>query len=68
MGGYDIFRSNRQPNGLWSTPANMGYPLNTPDDDTFFMPVNGGKAGYISKSRGNSENFGKEDIYKIILK
>jgi tetratricopeptide (TPR) repeat protein len=68
MGGYDIFRSDRQPNGLWSTPVNQGYPLNTPDDDTFFMPVNGGKAGYISRSRGTSENFGKEDIYKIIFK
>ena len=68
MGGYDVFRSDRQPNGLWSTPANLGYPLNTPDDDTFFTPVSGGKSGYISKARGTSENFGKEDIYKITFK
>jgi tetratricopeptide (TPR) repeat protein len=68
IGGYDIFRSDRQPNGLWSTPSNMGYPLNTPDDDTFFMPAEGGKAGYISRSGGTTENFGKEDIYRITFK
>lgn len=68
MGGYDIFRSDFQSNGLWSTPANLGYPVNTPDDDTFFMPVENGKAGYIARFRGTSENFGKEDIYKITFR
>jgi len=68
MGGYDIFRSDIQSNGLWSTPANLGYPVNTPDDDTFFMPEGNGNAGYISRFRGTSENFGKEDIYKITFR
>jgi tetratricopeptide (TPR) repeat protein len=68
MGGYDIFRADKQPNGLWSKPENLGYPLNTPDDDTFFMPTEKGKGGYVSKSRGPSENFGKEDIYKITFR
>jgi tetratricopeptide (TPR) repeat protein len=68
MGGYDIFRSDFQSNGLWSTPGNLGYPVNTPDDDTFFMPVENGKAGYIARFRGTSENFGKEDIYKITFR
>lgn len=68
MGGYDIFRSDLQPNGLWSTPANLGYPVNTPDNDTFFMPVENGRAGYISRFRGTSENYGKEDIYKITFR
>ena len=31
MGGYDIFRSDLQYNGLWSKPVNLGYPLYTPD-------------------------------------
>ncbi len=68
MGGYDIFRSDLQPNGLWSEPANLGYPLNTPDDDTFFAPVGKGETGYISKSKGTTENFGREDIYRITFK
>jgi hypothetical protein len=67
MGGFDIFRSDLQSNGLWSNPANLGYPLNTPDDNFFFMPVNDGNAGYISLFK-ESDGFGKEDIYKIIFK
>jgi hypothetical protein len=68
MGGYDLFSTDLQTNGLWSKPSNLGYPINTTDDDTFFMPVENGKSGYISKSRGASENLGKEDIYKITFR
>jgi hypothetical protein len=68
MGGYDIFRTELQTNGLWSVPANLGYPVNTPDDDTFFMPEDNGRSGYMARSRGTSENYGKEDIYKITFR
>ncbi len=67
IGGYDIFRSEMQSNGLWSNPQNLGYPLNTPDDNTFFMPVGNGKSGYISVYK-ESDGFGKEDIYKVTFK
>jgi hypothetical protein len=67
MGGFDIFRSDLQANGLWSEPVNLGYPLNTPDDNFFFMPVSNGKTGYISLFKEN-DGFGKEDIYKITFK
>jgi tetratricopeptide (TPR) repeat protein len=67
IGGYDFFRSDLQSNGLWNNPKNLGYPLNTPDDNIFFMPVDDGKSGYISIFK-DSGGFGKEDIYKITLK
>jgi hypothetical protein len=67
IGGYDIFRSDIQPNGIWSKPQNLGYPLNTPDDNIFFMPVGNGKSGYISIYKEN-EGLGKEDIYKVTFK
>jgi hypothetical protein len=38
MGGYDIFLSEKFPEGLWSPPENIGYPINTPDDDLFYFP------------------------------
>lgn len=47
MGGYDIFRSIRRGE-KWSTPENMGYPINTPDDDRFFSPINNGRNAYYS--------------------
>jgi hypothetical protein len=49
MGGYDIFRSDLDENGMWSTPVNVGYPLNTTDDDLFFNPLGKGDRGYYSK-------------------
>ena len=64
MGGYDLFRSDFQPNKLWNTPENLGYPLNTPDDDVFFMPVGNGRSGFYSVFN-ESEGAGKEDIYRI---
>ncbi|MCJ7821390.1 MAG: hypothetical protein MUP53_09310, partial [Bacteroidales bacterium] len=64
MGGYDIFKSELQSNGLWSNPKNLGYPLNTPDDNIFFCPTENGKEGYVSLTREN-EGAGKDDIYRI---
>ena len=49
MGGYDIFYSTLLDNGEWSVPLNVGYPLNTTDDDVFFNPKNEGYEGYIAK-------------------
>jgi hypothetical protein len=67
IGGYDLFRSDLQSNGLWSEPKNLGYPINTPDDDIFFMPTADGKSGYYSRFK-QTGGFGKEDIYKITFK
>jgi hypothetical protein len=67
IGGYDIFRSDLQSNQLWSKPSNLGYPVNTPDDNYFYSPAGNGSSGYYSIYK-ESEGFGKEDIYKINLK
>jgi tetratricopeptide (TPR) repeat protein len=67
IGGYDIFRSDMQANGLWNKPQNLGYPFNTPDDNIFFMPTGNGKSGFISLYR-DSDGFGREDIYRITFK
>ncbi len=63
MGGYDIFYSTLLENGEWSIPLNVGYPLNSTDDDVFFKPINAGYEGYYAKD--SPEGFGKQDIYRI---
>ena len=50
-------------NGEWSVPLNVGFPLNTTDDDVFFKPVNEGYEGYIAKEIPGG--FGKQDIYRV---
>ncbi len=47
MGGYDIFRSSRSGEG-WNDPENLGYPVNSTDDDKFFQPFNNDENGYYS--------------------
>jgi len=63
MGGYDIFYSTLLGNNEWSVPLNVGYPLNSTDDDVFFKPVNDGYQGYYAKE--SAGGFGKQDIYRI---
>jgi outer membrane protein OmpA-like peptidoglycan-associated protein len=62
MGGYDIFVSFRE-NNEWTEPENIGYPVNTPDDDVFFSVNSTGKRGYYSSV--DVEGFGKRDLYMI---
>lgn len=65
MGGFDIFRSERLENGRWSEPQNMGYPLNTPDDEVFFITDQTGSHGYYSAI--NDRGIGAKDICKVIF-
>jgi outer membrane protein OmpA-like peptidoglycan-associated protein/tetratricopeptide (TPR) repeat protein len=62
MGGYDIFRSDFE-NGHWTTPVNMGYPINTPEDDRFFTLNASGRYAYFSSFR--KDGFGLHDLYRI---
>jgi LPXTG-motif cell wall-anchored protein len=63
MGGYDVFYSTLLSDNKWSVPLNVGYPLNTTDDDVFFNPLNQGYQGYYAKE--SPGGYGKQDIYKI---
>ncbi|NVO83305.1 OmpA family protein [Hymenobacter terrestris] len=62
MGGYDIFKSVLE-NGKWSKPENLGWPINTPDDDVFFVISASGRHGYYSSFR--EDGLGGKDIYRI---
>jgi outer membrane protein OmpA-like peptidoglycan-associated protein len=62
MGGYDIFKSVYE-NGKWTEPENLGYPVNTPDDDVFFVISASGKHGYYASF--NANGYGEKDIYQI---
>jgi hypothetical protein len=64
MGGYDVFYSNLLDDGNWSIPVNAGYPINSPDDDVFFLPVKNGNFAYYSLYL-EKEGFGKMDIYRV---
>lgn len=54
MGGYDVFYSALGNDDKWLPPVNIGYPLNTTDDDLFFFPLDTGNIAYQSKYAKNS--------------
>jgi len=65
MGGFDIFYSNKLKNNKWSVPINMGYPINTTDDERFYSPVHkGSKAYYAHFTTGE---YAKKEIYEITI-
>lgn len=63
MGNYDIFKSNLDSTGQWTTPENIGYPINSTNDDIFFFLSANGKTGYFSSIKENG--LGNKDIYYI---
>ncbi len=65
MGGFDIFMTELQDDGTWTTPQNLGYPLNTVDDDVFFITTADGRRGYFSSDQVGGH--GEKDIYFVDL-
>ncbi|NVO02729.1 MAG: PD40 domain-containing protein [Bacteroidetes bacterium] len=63
MGGFDIFTSTLSDDGLWTQTENIGFPINTPLDDLFFIMSPDEKNAYYSSSKNSGK--GNNDIYLI---
>ncbi|HYC87323.1 MAG TPA: OmpA family protein [Chryseosolibacter sp.] len=66
MGGHDVYKSTFDPKkNEWSEPENLGYPINTPDHDLYFIASRDGKRAYYSSFR--DDGLGYQDIYMITI-
>jgi hypothetical protein len=64
MGGYDMFYIKYDSTEKdWQEPINLGYPINTTDDDRFYYITKDGDWGCFSSARASGENL--HDIYRI---
>ncbi|MCU0420631.1 MAG: OmpA family protein, partial [Cyclobacteriaceae bacterium] len=64
MGGYDLFRSVWNESAkTWGAPENMGYPVNTPDNDIYLVGTREKNRWYYSSVREGG--MGYTDIYLI---
>lgn len=64
MGGYDIFKSTYdEEKQEWGEPVNLGYPINTPDDDVYFVTTKDETSGYYATVR--NDGVGYLDLYKV---
>lgn len=62
MGGRDIYRMDKLPNGEWSEPINVGAPINTPyDEDAPFIAIDNSTMYY---AHNGPQSMGGFDIFK----
>ncbi|HAN78744.1 MAG TPA: hypothetical protein DCQ31_13770 [Bacteroidales bacterium] len=66
IGGFDIFKTVFMPESeSWSTAENIGFPINTTENDVFFIPTPGGDRAYYVSEQEEGGKF--SDIYTISL-
>jgi tetratricopeptide (TPR) repeat protein len=64
MGGYDIFKAElNETNKQFANPKNVGYPINTTEDNFNFRLSNNGRFGYMAALRDGG--LGDLDIYRV---
>ncbi|MDO4460863.1 MAG: hypothetical protein Q4C30_00005, partial [Bacteroidia bacterium] len=68
MGGYDIFYTIQNEDSTFEAVQNIGYPINTPDDDIFFMPSATKDVAYYASMLWNKESDETStgyDLYRV---
>lgn len=62
MGGFDLFKSRNSPNGKWSEPENLGYPVNTHANEDGLSIVGFLGRAFIASDRDPATG---KDLYAI---
>jgi hypothetical protein len=65
IGDYDVMFSTLDK-GEWTEPRNMGLPLNTTEEDRYYVLNSKGDRGYFSSSRASTDSKGGQDIYLVL--
>ena len=65
LGGYDIFVSKLGKDGSWLHPENVGFPINTEDDELGMFVTTDGKIAYFCSNK--LEGIGGWDLYSFNL-
>lgn len=64
MGGQDIFVSRMKDDSTWTTPKNLGYPINTKSDDFGLIVNASGQYAFFASNREGSLDW---DLYTFEL-
>ncbi len=64
FGGFDLFKSVKNEFGTWSMAENLGYPINSIEDDAFYCPIDSDSALFTSRKE---DGYGQMDIYLLSL-
>lgn len=61
MGGMDLFYTIRDEEGIWQTPVNLGYPINTHTDEISLVVSASGREAYFASEQPGG--YGRSDLY-----
>ena len=64
MGGFDLFMTRMKDDSTWTEPRNLGYPINTTNDELGLIIESGGQRAYFSSIRDKSKG---KDIFSFNL-
>jgi hypothetical protein len=64
MGGFDIYVTRLRNDSTWTEPKNLGYPINTCNDEMGLIIESGGQKAYFSSIREKSKG---KDIFSFNL-
>jgi len=64
LGGQDLFYSRLKDDSTWTTPRNLGYPINTSYDDFGLIVNASGQYAFFSSNRKGSQDW---DLYTFEL-
>ena len=64
MGGFDLYFTRMNDDSTWAEPKNLGYPINTYNDETGLIIEAGGQKAYFSSRR---DDVNGKDIFYFIL-
>lgn len=65
MGGYDLYKTELQPDGSWSDPVNLGYPINTHNNENSLLVFANGEIAIFGSDRDGG--MGSLDLYQFIM-
>ncbi len=65
-GGDDLFISRKGPDGSWGKPENLGYPINTIENEGSLVITADGQTAYYASDRADSK--GGLDLYSFEMR
>jgi outer membrane protein OmpA-like peptidoglycan-associated protein/tetratricopeptide (TPR) repeat protein len=65
-GDNDLFVTRKMPDGTWSKPENLGYPINTIENDGALVIAADGKTVYYTSERADTR--GELDLYSFEMR
>lgn len=63
MGGTDLYMTTLQPDGSWSDPKNLGYPINTANNEHSLLVYSNGEVAVFASDREGG--LGELDLYSF---